>query len=96
MPLKAVIHRPPGWQQAKRERRDALDRAYGTQAWRKLAAAVIVRDQGICHLCGEPGAEGPTSDPAVAELRQRQMRNFLAALMLSQARAGSWSLGFWF
>ncbi|MEU2790855.1 glycogen debranching protein GlgX [Streptomyces sp. NPDC007100] len=30
------------------------------------------------------GAEGPTDDPAVRELRARQMRNFIATLMLSQ------------
>jgi isoamylase len=30
------------------------------------------------------GAEGPTDDPGVNELRQRQMRNFLATLLLSQ------------
>ncbi|MFF7335679.1 glycogen debranching protein GlgX [Streptomyces sp. NPDC090306] len=30
------------------------------------------------------GAEGDTDDPAVLELRARQMRNFLATLMLSQ------------
>jgi isoamylase len=30
------------------------------------------------------GAEGPTDDPAVNEVRERQMRNFLATLMLSQ------------
>ena len=30
------------------------------------------------------GAEGPTDDPAINELRERQMRNFLATLMLSQ------------
>jgi glycogen operon protein len=30
------------------------------------------------------GAEGPTDDPAVNEARERQMRNFLATLMLSQ------------
>ncbi|HZT67590.1 MAG TPA: glycogen debranching protein GlgX [Acidimicrobiales bacterium] len=30
------------------------------------------------------GVEGPTDDPAVAELRQRQRRNFLTTLMLSQ------------
>ena len=55
-------------------RTDALDRAYGTQAWRKLAAAVIVCDRGICHICGQPGADtahhlvekrrGGTDDPA--------------------------------
>jgi glycogen operon protein len=30
------------------------------------------------------GAEGPTSDPTINELRARQMRNFLATLLLSQ------------
>jgi isoamylase len=30
------------------------------------------------------GAEGPTDDPAIAALRARQARNFLATLMLSQ------------
>jgi isoamylase len=30
------------------------------------------------------GAEGPTDDPAIKEARERQMRNFLATLMLSQ------------
>ena len=32
----------------------------------------------------EPGAEGPTDDVAVLELRARQTRNFLATLLLSQ------------
>src|SRR4051794_41355178 len=30
------------------------------------------------------GVEGPTDDPKVLELRERQKRNFLATLMLSQ------------
>ena len=30
------------------------------------------------------GAEGPTDDPEINKLRERQMRNFLATLMLSQ------------
>ncbi|HYP15532.1 MAG TPA: glycogen debranching protein GlgX, partial [Bryobacteraceae bacterium] len=30
------------------------------------------------------GVEGPTEDPAIIELRQRQKRNFLATLLLSQ------------
>ncbi len=30
------------------------------------------------------GAEGPTDDPAINSLRERQMRNFLATLILSQ------------
>src|SRR4029077_6348993 len=30
------------------------------------------------------GAEGPTADPAIAALRERQKRNLLATLLLSQ------------
>src|SRR5207244_5474010 len=30
------------------------------------------------------GAEGPTDDPAIRELRERQKRNFLATMLLSQ------------
>jgi len=30
------------------------------------------------------GAEGPTDDPEISKLRERQMRNFIATLMLSQ------------
>jgi glycogen operon protein len=30
------------------------------------------------------GAEGPTDDPAINEMRERQVRNFLATLLLSQ------------
>ena len=30
------------------------------------------------------GVEGPTDDPEINSLRERQMRNFLATLMLSQ------------
>jgi 5-methylcytosine-specific restriction endonuclease McrA len=57
MPWKPPIHRPHGWRPAKRERRDRIDRSYGTQAWRKLAAAVVARDNGICHVCGLSGAD---------------------------------------
>ena len=40
-----------------RVRTDAIDRGYGTQAWRKLALSIIARDGGICHVCGQPGAD---------------------------------------
>ena len=30
------------------------------------------------------GVEGPTDDPAIIELRERQKRNFMATLLLSQ------------
>src|SRR4026208_2431606 len=36
------------------------------------------------HRSWNCGAEGPTDDPAIAALRSRQQRNFIATLMLSQ------------
>ncbi len=36
------------------------------------------------NLSWNSGAEGPTDDPAIATLRRRQMRNFMATLLLSQ------------
>jgi isoamylase len=36
------------------------------------------------NLSANYGAEGPTDDPAIAELRRRQMRNFMTTLLLSQ------------
>ncbi|KEF17170.1 glycogen debranching protein [Streptomyces rimosus] len=42
------------------------------------------KDGESFNRSGNCGAEGPTDDPAVQELRARQMRNFMATLMLSQ------------
>ena len=42
------------------------------------------RDGENNNLSWNCGVEGPTDDPAIAELRARQMRNFLATLLLSQ------------
>src|SRR5687768_2825871 len=36
------------------------------------------------NLSHNHGAEGPTDDPAIADLRRRQVRNFMATLLLSQ------------
>jgi glycogen operon protein len=36
------------------------------------------------NLSSNYGAEGPTDDPAIADVRRRQMRNFMATLLLSQ------------
>ena len=36
------------------------------------------------NLSVNHGAEGPTADPAINELRRRQMRNFMTTLLLSQ------------
>lgn len=42
------------------------------------------RDGSDCNDSWNMGAEGPTEDPEVNKRRERQMRNFLATLMLSQ------------
>jgi len=42
------------------------------------------RDGENHNLSWNCGHEGPTDDPAITALRQRQMRNFLATLFLSQ------------
>jgi glycogen operon protein len=42
------------------------------------------RDGHDHNLSWNCGAEGPTDDPAVVELRERQKRNFLATVLLSQ------------
>ena len=42
------------------------------------------RDGTDDNLSWNGGAEGPTDDPAILALRDRQMRNFLATLLLSQ------------
>ncbi len=85
MPMKPPVHRPPGWSPAKRGRRDGIDRVYGTQDWRKLAASVVARDRGICHLCGQPGADtahhlvekrrGGTDEPANLRAVHRHCHN---------------------
>ncbi|HWO40594.1 MAG TPA: glycogen debranching protein GlgX, partial [Candidatus Eisenbacteria bacterium] len=45
------------------------------------------RDGHNDNLSWNCGVEGPTDDPAVIELRERQKRNFLATLLLSQGVA---------
>jgi glycogen operon protein len=42
------------------------------------------RDGTDDNLSWNCGVEGPTNDPAIKELRERQKRNFLALLLLSQ------------
>src|SRR2546428_954221 len=42
------------------------------------------RDGENNNLSWNCGAEGETGDPAIVELRERQKRNFLATLLLSQ------------
>src|SRR5262249_38516627 len=42
------------------------------------------RDGENNNLSWNCGMEGPTDDPGIIELRERQMRNFMATLLLSQ------------
>jgi glycogen operon protein len=42
------------------------------------------RDGSANNLSWNYGVEGPTDDPAIAQLRERQKRNLLATLLLSQ------------
>lgn len=42
------------------------------------------RDGSNDNMSWNCGAEGPTDDPAINELRERQKRNFLATMLLSQ------------
>jgi glycogen operon protein len=42
------------------------------------------RDGTDANLSWNYGVEGPTADPVILTLRERQMRNFLATLLLSQ------------
>ena len=87
MPWKPPIHRAPGWTPTKRVRRDRLDREYGKQGWRKLAASIIARDHGICCFCGETGADtahhlvekrqGGNDDPANLRAIHRGCHNRL-------------------
>jgi glycogen operon protein len=41
-------------------------------------------DGHVHNLSWNHGVEGPTDDPAIAALRRRQMRNFLATVLLAQ------------
>ncbi len=42
------------------------------------------RDGANDNYSGNYGVEGPTEDPTISELRQRQMKNFIATLLISQ------------
>jgi 5-methylcytosine-specific restriction endonuclease McrA len=37
--------------------RKALETSNPPRAQRKLAGSVVARDRGICHICGQPGAD---------------------------------------
>lgn len=42
----------PGWQ----SQGTAASRGYGW-AWKKLRAQILERDQGVCYVCGQAGAD---------------------------------------
>jgi 5-methylcytosine-specific restriction protein A len=48
-------HGKPGWSRHPSPRR--RNRKESGWALQKRAARVIARDEGICYICGEPGAE---------------------------------------
>jgi 5-methylcytosine-specific restriction endonuclease McrA len=85
MPSRPPIYRHPGWTPPVRKRTDAIDREYGLQRWRKLAALVIRRDGGICCFCGALGADtahhlvekrdGGSDDPANLKAAHRGCHN---------------------
>ncbi|MTK11872.1 MAG: HNH endonuclease [Clostridiaceae bacterium] len=64
---------------------DEIAKSYHTHAWRKLAASVIKRDAGMCHICGKPGADtahhliekrdGGTDDPRNLRAVHRECHN---------------------
>ena len=55
-------------------------------AKRNLANGEHNRDGGDSNDSWNCGAEGPTDDPAVDQLRRQQIKNFLMALFVSQGR----------
>jgi hypothetical protein len=48
MPTKPPTFRPPGWTPAPNKRQAAHDPFYGTQAWKRLRAHVLIRDGHKC------------------------------------------------
>jgi 5-methylcytosine-specific restriction enzyme A len=52
--------------QRELQRGDRHERGYGSE-WTKLSREIIRRDEGICYLCGLPGAD--TADHVVAKAR---------------------------
>jgi len=56
MPLRPPVFRPPGWAPAPNKRPAAHVPFYGTQAWKRLRTAVLMRDQYRCTArdCSTP------------------------------------------
>src|SRR5215510_2301413 len=53
-----------------------------TSTTRRMAKTTATGNSN--NLSWNHGAEGPTADPQIVELRERQKRNMLATLLLSQ------------
>jgi 5-methylcytosine-specific restriction endonuclease McrA len=52
----AAGSRCPSWVRAKDCERGTVTDRFGP-GWARISRQVIARDEGICHICGEPGAD---------------------------------------
>jgi hypothetical protein len=56
MPTRPPTFLPPGWTPAPNKRSEACEPYYGTQAWKRLRAQVVMRDgyQCMARDCSTP------------------------------------------
>lgn len=67
----------------------ALTKKGSTRRWRKLRAAVLARDRGICHLCGRGGARSVDHLVPRAHGGSDDMANLAAAHLSCNSERGS-------
>lgn len=74
--------------EARRNRaRGTAVQRYG-EGWHEISRRVIARDHGICHLCGQPGAD--TADHLIPRSRggRSEMKNLAAAHRACNSQKG--------
>lgn len=64
----------------------------GGRAWRRIVAFVVKRDRGICHLCGEDGADSADHVILRSQGGSDHPDNLLAAHLLCNQRRGTLSV----